>query len=103
MDGATPFGFSLHGDFKPVDTSCGSDLFVGDSFPLATGVLMQNFLLKFEALSLTVNSIPRVTRWIADRFWISLWMAPMVPQLQAVRRQPIEIPEIHCPWYLDFC
>ena len=41
MDGATPFGVSLNGDFKPVDNSCGSDLFVGDSFPLATGVLMK--------------------------------------------------------------
>ena len=41
MDGATPFGVSLNGDFKPVDTSCGSDLFNGDSFPLATGVLMR--------------------------------------------------------------
>ena len=44
MDGATPFGVSLNGDFKLVDTSCGSDLFVGDSFPLATGVLMASLV-----------------------------------------------------------
>ena len=35
LDGATPFGVSLNGDFKPVDTSCGSDLFIGVSFPLS--------------------------------------------------------------------
>ena len=32
MDGATPFGVSLNGDFKPVDTSCGSGLLVGVTF-----------------------------------------------------------------------
>ena len=35
LDGANPFGASLNGDFKPVDTSSSSELFVGRSFSLS--------------------------------------------------------------------
>ena len=59
--------------------------------------------LKLEALSVT--ELQTEGRSVDGRSMLdlSLWLTSMVPQLQVVRRQSIEIPEIHNPRYLDFC
>jgi len=65
LDGATPFGVSLNGsDFKPVDTSSGSEVFVGRSFSL-TGMISDDepgvwapdakLQMKVGSLSVTVK------------------------------------------------